>query len=107
MPNINRELAVPTNRFERALWLDETLPCLLARVPLHAGLAGVAELEASFFPQSLPLDPTCPVCGVETDEGRVDLRDGVYHVRFESCGHELCLSRAELEARMCRPTAKS
>ena len=108
MPNVNRDLVVPGDRFARARWLDENLPEFLKRAPLHLGIAGVREIERQIFPSVVPLDPTCPQCGVETDDGRVELDDlrQVYRVTFESCGHVLEMTRAELEAR-CQPTAKS
>ena len=105
MPSVHRQLCVPHNLFERALWIEEELPYLLTRVPYHLGLAGVAQLEATFFPKTspiVPLDPACPTCGVETDHGQVERMGDGYRVVFESCGHVLEMTAAELESRLAR-----
>lgn len=103
MPNHNRQIPVPADPYERAIWLDERLPQLLRRVPLHSGFSGVADIERTFFPRRniLPLDPTCPICGVETDDGRVDRNPEteIYTVHYD-CGHVLELTAQELEGRL-------
>lgn len=105
MPSVHRQLAVPRNLYERALWIDEELPELMRRVPMHLGIQGVAHIESAFFPKHapiVPLDPTCPTCGVETDDGQVERIGDVYRVAFESCGHVLEMTAAELESRLAR-----
>ena len=93
--------AIPPGRFERVLWLDEKLDKVLAEIPLHFGLEGLAAFEAQLFPrrQHLPLDPACPVCGVETDEGAIERQGAEFIVRYESCGHVLIMTEGEIEAR--------
>lgn len=105
MPSVHRQLCVPRNLYERALWIDEELPYLLGRVPMHLGLGGVQRLEATFFPKQapiVPLDPKCPTCGMETDDGQVERIGDRYRVVFDSCGHVLDMTASELESRLAR-----
>ncbi len=115
MPSRADMLCPPAGAFERAAWLDENLPQLLRGIPLataRGGWAGVAQLEGALFPrvplasQALggELDPACPACGVETDDGVVERAGELFRVTYRSCGHVSELTEAELRARV-RPHA--
>ena len=104
-------LCPPLNLFERARWVDANLPALLEGIPLAAardGWSAVSKLEAQIFPGSSGsdwlhggiLDPTCPACGVETDEGTVARAGDVFHVTYQTCGHVLEMDDADLRARV-------
>lgn len=103
MANRSRMQTPPADLFERAEWLDTHLPRALAQIPLHLGMQGVAGFEAQVFPQRVPtigLDPACPQCGVETDEGTVEQEGERFRVSYGSCGHVFLVSPDELRARV-------
>ena len=105
MPNANQQTCVPKNLFERAVWIEHQLPELIARIPMHLGIAGVSRIEELFFPKAppiIPLDPTCPKCGLETDDGRVQRVGESFQVVYETCGHVVEMTAAELEPRLGR-----
>lgn len=106
MANRSRMDMIPPGIWERAEWLDERLHRMLREIPLHFGLQGISDLEAELFPRRhhLPLDPRCPLCGIETDDGSIERRGDEFRVLYHSCGHESVMSAAELEAR-CHASA--
>ena len=114
MPNRAHMQAPPEEPFARARWFDARWEGLLRHIPLTEaprGWAALGDLERRVFPPSRPytarewlggsLDPACPACGVETEDGTVELtEDGRFHVVFQSCGHEFLVSEADLRARV-------
>lgn len=101
MANRNRMPFVPNGRYDRARWVEENLVRVLHQIPLCAGMEGLARMEQSLFPKPnrMPLDPTCPECGHETDDGTVERCDDVFRVRYD-CGHVLELTLEQLNARL-------
>ncbi len=110
MPNRAHMEVPPANRFERAEWLDERLPRMLTRIPMELGWGGVAALEREVFPSVQSdflggtLDPACPACGVETEEGTFERVGELWRVTYRSCGDVFDLTESELRARV-RPHA--
>ncbi len=111
MPNRSEMLCPPVGRYARAAWLDEHLPDLLRGIPLSSmrgGWAVVGQLERTLFPNRASdflggeLDPACPACGVETDEGSVSRQGADFLVAY-GC-HTVVMSEAELRARV-KPSA--
>lgn len=105
MPDRAHMMEVPEGGFPRAAWLDENLSRLLETLPLHEGWSAIARAERVLFPDPriLPLDPRCPTCGQETEDGRVSRSPDTetYLIHYD-CGHVLELTRAELESRLGR-----
>lgn len=107
MPSRADQLCVPERRSDRAAWIDEHLPELLRGVPLQGdGWGGVARLERTIFPPQVstflggPLDPTCPTCGVETDEGTVQRVGELFRVTYQTCGCVYDLTEEQLRSRV-------
>jgi hypothetical protein len=93
-------LCVPEGDFARAAWLSEHWEQILKEVPLARAAQGwgtVADLEAAIFPRPeiVPLDPACPVCGVETDDGSIERIGDQFRVSYQSCGHVVVMSASE------------
>lgn len=101
MANRNHMLMVPPDPFARAVWLEEHMDVVLRTIEMDSGLERFAELEAQLFPRRrvLPLDPKCPECGHETEDGSVERSGDAFRVIYD-CGHVLELSAAELESRL-------
>lgn len=101
MPNRNDMDVVPRDVFERAEWVEGQLPKMFRMIPLHLGLGGFAELEAKLFPRSqfLPLDPECPECGEQTEDGRVERAGEHWRVVYD-CGHVILFTAEDLQARV-------
>lgn len=101
MANRNHMQVVPIDPFERAEWLDQRLDKLLRQRPLAAGIQGLADLEEQVFPRPcvLPLDPACPECGRETEDGSVQRVGDLFRVVYD-CGHAFDVTEAELQSRM-------
>lgn len=106
MPSRRDMLVAPHGLFERATWLDETLGRHMLHVPLDAGWAGIARLEAKVFPKPVSeyldgtFDPTCPECGVETEEGTVERGASSWRVSY-GC-HAFDMTEEQLLARVRR-----
>lgn len=104
MASRNRMMVAPVDRFQRAAWLEETLPKHLSHVALERGWEGLAELESRIFPKLAkdflggPLDPTCPSCGVETDEGTVAGNGDTFRVDY-GC-HVFQMTEEQLRSRV-------
>lgn len=91
------QLMVPEDPFERAEWLSTHWLELLAGTPLSAeGWGVVARLEREIFPRAavaVDMDPACPQCGVETDDGTVErIAPGMVRVSYFTCGHSFEVS---------------
>ncbi len=105
MPSRADQLCVPEGRWERAAWLDEHFDRLLAGVALDpGGWAGVARLEGTLFPKAVSdylggrLDPACPECGMECDEGTVERVGPVFRVDY-GC-HAFEMTEEQLRSRV-------
>ena len=101
MANRNHMQVVPIDRFERAEWMDARLHKLLRQRPLAAGIQGLAQLEEQVFPRPcvLPLDPACPECGLETEDGSVQRVGDLFRI-FYDCGHWFEVTEVALQGRM-------
>jgi lysyl-tRNA synthetase class I len=99
--NRNHMSIIPIERWARARWLEENLDQVLGSLPMDSGMERLAAFEAYLFPPPnyMPLDPTCPECGVETEDGTVESAGDLFHVTYD-CGHTLELTRADLQARL-------
>jgi hypothetical protein len=103
MANRNHMQVVPNGRWARARWLDEHFPKILQEMPYDGGLSAIAQLERRLFPPAplMPLDPTCPECGRETEEGTVERSADrqCYRIRYD-CGHVLELTEEEISQKL-------
>lgn len=108
MPSRADMPCVPEGAWNRSAWLEENLRLVLEQIPMALGWAGIARMEQQFFPRTPlvrdalggPLDPTCPACGLETDEGTVKREGKAFLVSYQSCGHEIVMTAHELEQRI-------
>jgi hypothetical protein len=102
MPSRADLLCVPTGIFDRARWVAEHWPELIEDFPLSGqGWSCVSALEEHLFARVVrELDPACPVCGVETEDGSFQRHPEGFRVSYESCGHSVLMSAVELEGRM-------
>lgn len=103
MPSRADLLCVPESPFERAEWASAHWIDLIRSAPLsraREGWAVVADLEAELFPAPnvVPLDPACPECGVETEEGTIELEGDAYRVSY-GCGHVFLMTTEQIHAR--------
>ena len=100
MPKRTRQLVAPQGSFERARFIERNWLEMLKRHPLsREGWDAVGYMEDRLFPRPIGLDPRCPQCGVETEEGTVERRGDSFEVRY-GCGHTLVMSQLELQQRM-------
>lgn len=107
MPSRRDMLCAPEGRWDRAQWIDENMPIHLAHLPLtREGWGEVAKLERHLFPPPMtaflggPLDPTCPACGIETDEGTVERVGQLFRVHYQTCGCVYDLTEEQLRSRV-------
>lgn len=101
MANRAHMQAIPEGPWARARWLEAQFDRVLQEIPMRDGLERLAEFEQKLFPRRnfLPLDPTCPECGQETEDGTVDRLGDVFRITYD-CGHVLELTELELHERL-------